>query len=50
MLVVSSPDAGKAPPLQAILRVEGTGEDLVGGGQEGMGEVEEPLESPGPAG
>ena len=47
VLVVPEPHADKAPPLQGVLRVEGTAEDHVGGGEEGDWEVEEPVEDSG---
>ena len=47
MLVVPSPDADPGPPLQGVPRVEAAAENPVGGGKEGDGEVEGPMEGEG---
>jgi hypothetical protein len=44
------PDADKGPPLQVECGVEGPAEDPVGGGQEGNGKMEKPLDGAGPTG
>jgi len=44
MLVVPVPNADPGPPLQGVLRMEAAAEDPVGGGEEGDGEVEGPVE------
>ena len=50
VLVVRERNTDTRSPLQGMRRVEGTAEGSLGGGQEGNGEVEEPLEGPRPTG
>jgi len=48
VLVVPVPIANERPPIQGVPGVESPAEDPVGRGAEGDGEVEEPVEDPGP--
>jgi len=50
VLVVTAPYTDEGPPLQGVCEVEGTAEDLVGGGEEGDREVEKLVDDPGSAG
>jgi len=50
MLVVPVPDSDARAPPQGVSGVEGPAEDPVGGGTEGDGEGERPVEDPGPLG
>jgi hypothetical protein len=50
VLVVPIPNTDEGTRPQSVPGVEGAAEDLMGGGQEGDREMEEPLEGPGPAG
>src|SRR3978361_1508520 len=50
VLVVPVQDANAGALPQGVPGVEGAAEDLVDGGQEGDGAMEEPLEGPGPSG
>jgi len=47
MLVVPVPNADPGPPLQGVPGMETAAEDSVGGGKEGDGEVEGPVEGAG---
>jgi len=47
MLVVPVPNADPGPPLQGVSGMETAAEDFVGGGKEGDGEVEGPVEGAG---
>jgi len=48
MLVVPVPTPDSGAPLQGVPGVKGLAEESVGGGEEGDGEVEEPVEDPRP--
>jgi len=48
VLVVLVPDSDSGAPLHGVPGVEGPTENWVGGGAEGDGEAEEPVEDPGP--
>jgi len=50
VLVVLVPDSDSGAPFQGVSRVEGPAENPVGGGAEGDGESEGPVEDPGPPG
>jgi len=50
VLVVPIPNSDPGPHLQGVPQLEAAAEDPAGGGEEGQGEVEGPVEGVGPTG